>query len=172
MKKTRILALITLASLLVTGTAAGCSSEEADVSIPFSDITWENSLDDIIAVEGDEYESYDSVYNGTTYSFPKTFDGIEGEVKYMFDDNDELMCIAWQCSTADASELENVYSDIHSDLEDTYGESGYNSDSHSSNRGDVWYREEGDIVLSAVTTSTMNALLYSYLHPDVSNQEK
>lgn len=171
MRKNRFYTALLLTSALTASLFSGCSKSETDVEIPFTDITWGSSLDDIIELEGEDYESYDSVYDGTTYSYPKSYDGMDGDIKYMFDDKDKLVCIAWQCSAPDADALDDIYTDIHSSLEDTYGESGYNS-GHSTNHGDVWYLEEGDIILSAVTTDSMNALLYSYLHPDVSNQEK
>ena len=55
-------------------------------------------------------------------------------------------------------------------MEDTYGESGYDSE-NPTNYGDVWYLENGNILLMVVTTDTQQALQYSYLNPEVSTKE-
>lgn len=150
----------------------GCTgSKKHDAVCPFSDLTWDASPEDVIASEGDDYQTYDSIYNGSTYTFPKRYLEQDGTIKYMFDDKDALMCFAWTVQSDDEASLRSLYDKIHAQLVKSYGESGYNTDK-STNYGDVWHLEQGDIVLSVMKTSSQKALQYSYTHPDVSYNAK
>ena len=55
------------------------------------------------------------------------------------------------------------------------GESGfkYKSDKFAdmSTPGDVWYLETGNVSLTAVDTSDVKAVQYTFLHPDVSEEK-
>lgn len=168
MKHLRTFFSVSLILTLTVSALTGCKSRPQDVNCPLTEMTWENSVEDVIAAEGDDYTTYESVYNGTTYVFPKDYLGMNGTLKYMFDDNDELMCVAWTYSSDTEDDLQDTYSQIHKQLEDTYGESGYDT-KQQTNYGDVWHLEGGDIIISAVTTGTQKALQYSYLNPKVSN---
>lgn len=157
--------LILLAAIACfTGCAGG--KEQAAVC-PFSDLTWEASPEDVIASEGEDYQTYDSIYNGSTYTFPKRYLDQDGTVKYMFDDKDALMCFAWTVQSEDETALQALYDEIHAQLVKAYGESGYSTDK-STNYGDVWHLAQGDIVLSVMNTASQKALQYSYTHPNVS----
>lgn len=150
-------------------TACG-STEQAGNVCPFTEMSWESTAEDITSSEGTDYTTYDSVYGGTCYTYPKEYEGLAGTVKYMFDQEDRLMCMAWACSFDDAQELQNVYDTISAGVNDRFGESSYQAD-HPGNSGNVWYLESGDIVLSTMVTSENKALQYAYLHPLVSNKE-
>lgn len=76
-------------------------------------------------------ETYDSVYDGTTYTFPKEFDGLNGTIKYMFDDEEKLVCMSWLYETDDSEDLADVYDKIHGEAEDMLGESGFQFHSSS-----------------------------------------
>lgn len=153
--------------ILTTCFLAGCGSASSAVC-PFTEIVWEDTLEDITALEGEPSQTYPSVYNGSVYVYPKKYQSWDGNIKYMFDDKNELMCISWTYDDSDSSVTE-IYQSIHEQLEASYGESGYSTNS-SSNYGDVWYLDEGNIILSAVTTDSQNALQYSYLNPAVSEK--
>ena len=170
MKKLHFKKLISSLALAACVLLAGCSGKKVSVDIPFTDIKWGSTLEDITAAEGDDYESYDSVYEGLTYAYPKEYEGINGTVKYMFDDKDKLVSIGWACDTDTPEELQEIYDKLHTQLEKEYGESGYNA-KVPTNYGDVWRFKEGNIVLGAVTTETVCTLQLSYLHPDVSTQK-
>lgn len=157
---------IILLSLILCFTLAGCQKAPIE-ECPFSDLSWKSSVEDVISAEGKEYTTYDSTYNGLTYSFPKTYMDQEGTLKYMFDDNDNLMSIAWSCSI-DSDNLKNIYDKIHEEIVRIHGESGYESASPT-NYGDVWYLDGGNVILSAVSTDTQSALQYGYLNPEVSS---
>lgn len=146
-----------------------CRKEESPAApvSPFSDSTWEYTVEDILAYEGSSPETYDSVYGGICYTYPKTYQEHQGTIKYMFDDKERLMCIAWACSADEAQELYDFYDLIEKDVNSQTGETG-----SSSNTGCVWYRENGNIVLSLMITSDLKAMQYAYLHPDVSSPPK
>jgi len=170
MKHLRTFFSVSLIIVLAITALTGCKKQPQAVKSPFTEMTWENSVEDVIAEEGDDYTTYESIYNGTTYEFAKNYLDQDGTVKYMFDDNDKLMCVAWAFGTDDEETLKDTYNKIHQDVEDTYGESGYDSE-NPTNYGDVWYLENGNILLMVVTTDTQQALQYSYLNPEVSTKE-
>ena len=108
---------------------------------PFTEITWENTLDEVLALEGEPLDSYPSTYSGTTYIFSKDFHDMSGTIKYMFDDNDRLMSMA--CFDSDMGTA----------------------------KGNVWYLESGNIIVGVMSTGVNEAVQYQFLHPDVSNEK-
>lgn len=149
----------------------GCGKEENPAPVsPFSELFWDSSAEDMTASEGEPTDSYASVYSGITYVYDKEYHGRNGTLKYMFDGDDKLMCIAWAYEAADADDLDTVYHLLHAEVVDACGQSGYNP-SGSTNYGDVWYRADGDIIISAVTAGGKYAMQYAYLNPLVSNQD-
>ena len=173
MKKTQRLISILMILVLIFSMTYGCRKKEA--KCPFTTITWNDTLDDIQALEGDSGESYDSVYDGTTYTYETEYDGLKGTIKYMFDDKEKLVCLSWMYETDDSADLKDVYDKLHSEAEDMLGESGfkYKSDKFAdmSTPGDVWYLETGNVSLTAVDTSDVKAVQYTFLHPDVSEEK-
>lgn len=169
MKHTIHLFPIILTALFLGFSLSGCQKEAGD--FPFTSLTWESGYEDMIALEGSDHDTYDSVYEGTTYTYAKEYLGRSGTIKYMFDSEDALMCVAWAYGTDSTEELDEVYQTIHQQLVKAYGDSGYHP-AHDTNYGDVWYLESGDILISAVTTESQKALQYAYLNPAVSNQEE
>lgn len=145
---------------------AGCGKDNPPAS-PFSDISWNHTAEDIIAYEGDGYSTYDSVYGGICYTYPKDYQNRQGTIKYMFDEKGRLMSIAWAYSAEEEQELYDFYDFIEEDVNTLTNETEV-----TSNAGHVWHREEGNIVLSLMITSDLKALQYAYLHPDVSNSPK
>lgn len=165
---------LSLASLILLLIAAslfcGCK-KTADVSsylsCPFSAVSWDQDLDALIAAEGEDYTTYKSVYGGTTYTYPKEYQDQPGTIKYMFDDDDELVCVAWAYDgTEDTDSLHELYQKIHDEVVSVYGESG-NSTTKATNYGDVWHLDGGNILISTMVTSGNSALQYAYLSPKV-----
>ena len=172
MKYPRLLFNTILIFILALSNFAGCSNPgtgktSQEIVCPFTIITWENTYDDMIALEGSDYKSYDSVYNGIAYSYPKKYLDRDGIIKYMYNEDGKLMCMAWVYSGNIDENLKELYSTIHTNLTTTYGKSGYDTE-NSTNYGDVWYLEDGHIILSVMTTSQQNVLQYSYLSPEAS----
>lgn len=158
--------------LFIIPVTAGCADKALEC--PFTTAAWDSTLEDIKSLEGEVLESYDSAYNGTTYAFSKKYNELEGTVKYGFDDKEKLVSISWLYETDDSEDLTEVYDKIHKEAEDALGESGfsYNSDKFADIAipGDVWYRKEGNIIITAVDTEDAKLLQYTFLHPDVSEE--
>lgn len=171
MKQTRKIAFLLILAFS-TIFVPGCQKRE--MKCPFTTITWNSTLADIVALEGECEEFYDSVYDGTTYTYPKEYDGLGGTIKYMFDDKERLVCMSWLYESDDSEDLKATYDKIHDETEDVLGESGYqfNSDKFAAvaNPNDVWYLEGGNVILTMVDTSEVKALQYTFLHPDVSSE--
>ncbi len=148
-------------------------AERSAPATPFCNAGWDDTVDSVMAEEGEDYQTYPSVYGGTTYTYPKEYLEKSGTVKYMFDAEDRLMSIAWAYGSDNTAELHLLYDTINENVNETYGASTYNADNSNSvgNFGNVWHREDGDIILSTMITSETKALQYSYLHPSVSNKE-
>lgn len=155
---------------LFAALAAGCGKKEP--KCPFTTITWKNTLEDITALEGSESETYDSVYGGMTYAYPKKYHELDGTVKYMFDENDKLVSLSWMYEAKDSDDLADVYAQLHSEAEDMLGKSGFKFNSEQfadlASPGDVWYLKTGNIILNTVDASDAKLLQYTFLHPDVS----
>lgn len=158
------------ALILIAVLTAGC--QKSKNTCPFTDISWGDTLEDITELEGDSSESYDSIYDGTTYTFPKEYIGLKGTIKYTFDDKDRLVGISWMYECSDSEDLRAVYDKIHAEAYESLGESGYklNSDKFAemASPSDVWYLKSGNVILNTVDSSELKALQYTYLHPDVS----
>ena len=155
--------MLLLAATLVVG--CGTKSASSSPDCPFSELSWSSSVSDMISVEGEDYETYDSVYGGTTYTYERAYKDATGTVKYMFDDKEKLASIAWAYGSDNEGELYTLYHSIHADLVETYGESGYQTEKET-NYGDVWYRKEGNILISTMVTESQKALQFAYLSPE------
>lgn len=145
-----------------------CGADKPAADCPFSHLTWNSSVRDMVAEEGEAHSSYDSVYGGVCYTYPKEFEGRTGTVKYMFDGEGKLASIAWAYGTDSEEELTALYEAIYASVSASHGESGYSA-GHQTNYGGVWYLDSGDIILSTMITSEQKALQYSYLSPAVSH---
>lgn len=160
---------LTLAASLL----AGCGSK-ADSTLPdcpFSELKWSSTVKEMEKAEGTDYETYDSVYGGTTYTYDKQYQGVSGTVKYMFDEDQKLACIAWAYGSESADELYQLYNAIHAEVVAAHGESGYDTEKET-NYGDIWYLDEGNIIISTMLTDSQKALQFSYLSPEHSTAEE
>lgn len=155
--------------ILLTGCQHGTSPEGKKAPAPFSELTWESTYDDMVALEGAAEEGRPSVYGGLAYDYSKSYGDREGTVTYMYNEEDQLVSIAWSYNASSPEELDAAYQKLYGQIAEQNGESekaaGYN------NYGDIWRREEGNIILSAVATDEMSMLLYSHLSPQVSTLE-
>ena len=172
MIKKKILSLcltLTLAASVLLG--CGSNTDGSLPDCPFSELTWTSSVADMEKAEGTDHETYDSVYGGTTYTYTREYKGLSGTVKYMFDADEKLASIAWAYGSDSADVLKQLYEDIHADVVSTHGESGYNTDKDT-NYGDVWYLEDGNIIISTMLTDTQKALQFAYLSPEQSTKKE
>ena len=158
--------------LLVTFVSSilGCGSSNKEVTCPFTEITWENTLEDVQALEGELQDSYYSSFKGTTYVYKKEYLGLNGTIKYMFDDNENLRSVAWLYLPESKDDLENVYADLVKQTNSLYGKSGFDSDM-STAKGEVWYLEGGNILIGVMSTGVNEAIQYQFFHPEVSSEK-
>lgn len=172
-KKTSKHFLSTLTAILLLLLLTACvQKEEGPVfDCPFTELTWNSTIEDMTAAEGQDYSTYDSLYGGLCYTYPKEYEGRSGTIKYMFDDENRLMSVAWAYSAESAEELQELYETISASIIKEHGESGYTAGGVG-NYGGVWYRENGDIILTTMVTTENKALQYAYLHPLVSHTEE
>lgn len=157
-----------LFALLITVTFCSCAASDAPREIcDFSDAAWETTTEELFALEGTEYSTYDSVYGGICYTYPKTYHNHPGTVKYMYDDKNQLMCIAWTYSAENDDDLQQLYHELEIKTIEENGDGSRNTEGQN-NYGNVWHLESGNIILSTMATSEMKALQYAYLNPDIS----
>ena len=154
----------------ITGSLLGCSSAAKEVDCPFTEITWESSLADVQALEGELQDSYYSSYKGTTYLYEKEYLGLSGTIKYMFDAEENLKSMAWMYLPESKEDLENVYAKLVNQTTTLYGDSGFNSDMATA-KTIVWYLEGGNVLIGVMSTGVNEAIQYQYFHPDVSSEK-
>lgn len=169
MKHTKKLIFLLLFLSNITFLLSGCSSSK-EVTIPFTKITWESSLEEVQDSEGELLDSYYSSFRGTTYVYEKEYLGLPGSIKYMFDDNEKLMSVAWLYLPESNEDLESVYADLVNQTNQLYGKSGFDSDMNTA-KGEVWYLENGNILIGVMSTGINEAIQYQFFHPEVSSQK-
>lgn len=161
LRKTICLALILVMSIACL---SGCTTKE--VICPFTEIKWDNTVEDIFALEGEDYEEGESLYYGDSYVYPKEYKGFDGTIQYMFDEKDNLACMVWLYSSDSHDEIWNLYEEITNELTEEYGEGGLDSAFASQVGGDVWYLDGGNIILMASLVDEYKAVQFSFVSPD------
>lgn len=167
-KSKKLLSLLFCLILSATLFLSGCGKTEA-IDCPFTDLGWETTPKELFEAEGECEEPYDSTYGGQVYTYPVSYMGYDGTLKYMYDEEDVLMNVAFAYGSKDADELKEFYDKLVADIEKEYGKSSYDTDK-STNYGKVWELKEGHIILSVMLTDSNKALQISYVNP--LNQEK
>lgn len=190
MKKLKRLTCLFFVLTLIVTSMAGCQKKVSQAECPFTTIRWGATLEDIVTLEGESTETYASSYKGTTYTYQKEFNDLDGIVKYMFDDKEKLVGMAWTYVSDDAEDIKAVYEKLHGGIEKTLGKSGFdfggkqeelntklennqealNAAGISSPLVDVWYLKGGNVMINAIITNEVKAVQYTYLHPDVSQE--
>ena len=160
--------VILLACCAVLSFSTGCGSSSAKMNCPYTDLSWNASVDDMTASEGANYETYDSIYKGMTYTYPKTYLDKEGIIKYMYDAEGNLCNISWSYAGDTADDVLKVFRAVCDDTEDLHGEG--TDDNGVGNYCMVWKREEGTIMVNAVITNDTRVMQVAYMSADVSHQ--
>lgn len=165
---------LTLALILIlTGLLSACGEKKA-IDCPFTDLGWETTIDELFEAEGKCGEPYASTYGGLVYTYPASYMGYNGTIKYMYDENDVLMSVAFaygseQDAALEAEELKEFYDKLVEDIEKDHGKSDYDTDKPT-NYGKVWELKEGHIILSVMLTESNKALQIAYVNP-LNNEE-
>lgn len=161
-----VLGLVLVAGSVLTG----CGSKKTAQIAPFSEATWETTESDLATLEtGKEGESYPSMYYGQTHTYAKNYLDHDGTVKYMFDDKGALMGLAWTAVAESEEQYQDIYNKLKDSLKKKYGDS--TDRSGTSNAGDAWYTDEGDIILIGSSTDTLKVVQCGYLNPIVSGED-
>ena len=161
-----VLGLVLVAGSVLTG----CGSKKTAQIAPFSEATWETTESDLTTLEtGEEGESYPSMYYGQTHTYAKNYLDHDGTVKYMFDDKGALMGLAWTAVAESEEQYQDIYNKLKDSLKKKYGDS--TDRSGTSNAGDAWYTDEGDIILIGSSTDTLKVVQCGYLNPIVSGED-
>lgn len=169
MKQThKFIASLMLLTMLLS--LLGCGSSNKEVTIPFTEMTWENTLEEVQAYEGELQDSYYSSFKGTTYVYEKEYLGLKGSIKYMFDDEENLRSVAWLYLPESKEDLEDVYADLAKQTDKNYGKSGFDSDMGTA-KSQVWYLEGGNILIGVMSTGVNEAIQYQFFHPEVSSEK-
>lgn len=168
MRRTRRITALLLTMFFCFLCVSGCKKETEVITCPFTDVTWGNTLEEIISSSGEPIETRDSIYNGKSYLFSKEYKGHEGTVYYIFDETEKLVSMAWGYSTDSSEELSTLYDELCAEITAEYGESDYTPQLGD---GNVWYMDEGNIVLFNIDTAEYKALQLNYVHPDVAEKE-
>lgn len=158
--------------IVMTLALTGCISEQSksETVCPFSTLTFESSVDDMIKTEGDSYETYDSIYQGITYTYKREYLGYPGDIKYMFDGEGKLCNISWAYTSGDAESVKEVYEAVLKDTENIRGEGV--KDDGIGNYCTMWKGEAGSVILSGVLTSDVTVMQIAYMSPEVSKQNQ
>ena len=124
MKKKNVMVLA-VAFCLMLGALFGCKSapDESETLCPFSPLSFDSTVEDMIKIEGEGYETYNSIFNGLTYTYHKKHLDKDGIIKYMYDDRGKLCNISWAYSDEGAGEVISVYRIICDEVETFRGES-------------------------------------------------
>lgn len=169
--KIRKLLVTAVSMVMVAGVLlTGCGSKKTAQIAPFSEATWETTESDLATLEtGEEGESYPSMYYGQTHTYDKSYLDYDGTVKYMFDDKGALMGLAWTAVAESEAQYQEIYNKLKDTLKKQYGDS--TDRSGTSNAGDAWYTEDGDIILIGSSTDTLKVIQCGYLNPVVSGED-
>ncbi len=158
--------MVMVAGVLLTG----CGSKKTAQIAPFSEATWETTESDLATLEtGEEGESYPSMYYGQTHTYAKSYLDYDGTVKYMFDDKGALMGLAWTVVAESEAQYQEIYNKLKDTLKKQYGDS--TDRSGTSNAGDAWYTDDGDIILIGSSTDKLKVIQCGYLNPVVSGED-
>lgn len=162
-------ALLSAAALMLSA-LTGCGQKKDEVECPFTTITWESTLEDVMELEGEPDNSYDSTYGGMTYVFDgKEYNGMNGSIKYLFDGEDKLVSMAWLYIPEDNDDRDAVYDELYKQTKQWYGDTGFESNQGTA-KGAVWYLEGGNIIIGVMSTGVTECIQYQYFHPDVSSE--
>ncbi len=165
----RLVLPLVLVCLLVL---AGCGQNASSFDCPYTTLNWDTTAEELISVEGSNYETYDSMYKGLTYTYDKEYLGLNGTVKYMFDSGNKLVNVAWTYTSENDTDIQDSYLAVYNALCDIRGSESENADGVNT-YGEIWRDEvKGNVVLSGVLTSDSKMIQCSFMSPEVSKAAK
>ena len=163
-----ITALISVIILIASLT--GCSGTSTAMNCPFTELSWNDTAEDMIAAEGNLFETYDSIYKGLTYTYPKEYLGNIGMIKYMYDPDGKLCNVSWSFTGEDEDSVMKVYRDVCNEMKKLHGSS--TNDDGIGNYCEIWTSNSGTVMASAVITNDTKVMQIAYMNPEISKQGK
>ena len=158
-------ALMLVLFLIGCGNAAAADNQSG---CPFSNLAWDATVEDMTNLEGEQFETYDSIYQGTTYTYAKEYLGFTGMIKYMYDGDGRLCNMAWSYAGTDTEDVNKVYEAVCADTSTRFGES--KTDDGVGNLGQTWVTKTETIMVNAVMTNDTNVMQIAFMRADVSEQ--
>ena len=159
-----------LAALISVIILAGCSGRGAAIGCPFTELGWETTEEEMKKTEAGLIETYDSIYKGTTYTYPRQYLGTDGVIKYMYDDRGKLCNVSWSYTGDSADQVMEVYRAVCDDTEKLFG-SGEDDDGVG-NYCRMWLTDSGTVMANAVITNDVTVMQIAYMSAEVSKQGK
>lgn len=160
--------IITIAALMLMALLLCACGKANSFDCPFSDAEWTMSPEALKSAKGEPVEIYASVYGGDTYIYPCNYLGNDGNIKYMFSEDGQLASIAWSLA-GENEEIERVFNEIDRAETKLRGKSEFSSKNDATN-GNVWYLDDGDVMVSRITANGSSALQYAYIAKDFSKR--
>lgn len=162
-KKKILIIFMAVTALLLCG---GCGRQKAVINCPFTELVWDSTTDDMIALEGDGFDTYESIYKGMTYTYPKEYLGKAGMIKYMYDADGKLCNVSWSYTGEAEEELMDVYRAVCDEAAKLHGRS--TNDDGVGNYCETWITDGGTVMANAVVTNDTKVMQIAYMNPEVS----
>lgn len=155
--------------LMLQGCGKEAPSTTLESTCAFSSLTWDATTEDMIAEEGDDYETYDSIYKGLTYTYPKDYQGHTGMIKYMYDADGRLCNMSWAYTGTSAEELQEVYQGLCDEIAKEHGDG--TTEDGVGNLCRMWVLKNETVMANAVITDDTKVMQIAYMRADVSKQK-
>lgn len=168
MKKTVILLAVLL--VLTAGSSGGLSLAQAS-PFPFTEATWDSSIEDLITLHGSEpSEEYQSNLGGPCYIFRNiSYNGMNGFIRYLYNDKNELSEVFFDVNFSSAEQALQAYNDFCNLYSQKYGKSGYSMDENGV-IANVWYRKNGNVGVMVSNVLNIHLLRITYASPEISTK--
>lgn len=163
---------LTVGLIISVASCGNPINTEADSNhIPFSDMKWSSNSEDLLKLYGEYSDQYESSYGGPCYVYEGIeYEGIEGNVRYFFDESDTLVCVEFYSNFATAEELDSAFQEEKERLTASYGDSDFQVN-ESGTKGEGWYRAEGNIGILSISFFARYELQVKYLNSIISLEE-
>ena len=121
----------------------GCSFAGGDNS-PYitPDLTWNSEISAIKELYGDNSEQYETEDGCIGYKYEYTYDGISGDLRFIFDKDNKLSKVSFQSVIDAEDEFDTISSRWLSTLKEKYGEAYFENES-----GSIWLADDEAISL-------------------------
>ena len=160
--KTKILALIFAVLFLFTA----CGQKDiTPTDVPFTEVTWNSTLEQICEAEGADYEESLSMAGGNNYIYANQYLGYDGFVQYNIDDTGNLAGISWFYIGNDFATANEIYEAIEKDTSSLLGKVEP-IDSSNIHAGYKWETKDCTVFLIAFAQNEEYAVQISYLIKD------